>query len=217
MSTTLSTTATACALALTLAAGAPLAEARDFNRSGSYQTDKGRSGHYESRAQGSLREGRTRSQTVTTQSGKTYERRSTTVYDRDSGAFSRSSTGPRGASRSVSGTAEDGQFSGVYSGSRGAGGTFEGTRQRNEDGSVSRSGSYTNAAGGTGSFEAGRQRNEDGSRTRERSLTTADGDSYSRSTTGSFDREAGTGTLTRTVTGPDGESRTREVTVTPDR
>ncbi len=203
----------ALGLLVTLAVGSQ-AWARNIDRGGSYQTGRDRTGAYHAHVRGDYRHGLSRQQSITTQGGRTFSRSSTASYDRDSGAFSRSVSGPRGGSRSVAGTALHGQFSGTYSTSGGRSGGFQGSTTRNEDGSLTRSGTYTNASGDSGEFTRTRSPGEDGSLSRASSLTTPDSRTYARSVDSALDGQSRT--LTRTVTGPNGEERTGSVTLTPE-
>jgi hypothetical protein len=171
------------ALALTIVGQAA---ARDLSRSGSYVTGRGHSGSYSSHVSGNRRDGLTRNQSVTTQSGRTLNRSSTTTYDRASRRFDRSVTGVNGNTRVLTGTAGGGAFSG----------------------------SYTTGSGGRGSFAGTTTRNEDGSRSRNGSVTTDDGRTYQRSVATSHD--AATRTLERSITGPGGHTRSGAVTLTPN-
>ena len=167
-----------------LASGQVLA--RDLSRSGSYTTGAGRSGSYSTQVSGNRSEGLTRSQTLTTDAGKTLTRSGTTTYDRQSGAFSRSVTGVNGNTRQLTGTAGGGERSGTYTTGSGRSGSYAGTRTRNDDG--------THTHGGT--------------------ITTQNGEEYSRSVTGGYD--TATNTLSREVTGVNGNTRSGSVTITPD-
>ncbi len=164
------------------------ADARERNRSGggSYVTGKGKTGTYQRSVTGNRKDGLTRSQSITTESGKTYNRSTTGTYDKETGAFNKTVTGPKGNTRTYTGTAKDGQRSGSYTTSTGKSGTFNGSVQRNEDGTVMRSGSWTNQ----------------------------DGETKSRNATYGYDRE--TNTINRSVTGPDGNTRDGSVTYTPN-
>ncbi len=202
------------ALAFGLAV-ASTSEAREFKRSGTFVTGKGGSGQLESSGSGRLRDGRFRQQTITSPAGRSASRSTTSRYDRDSGTFSRSSSGFRDGSRSIAGTAENGRFSGVYSGASGRSGSFSGTATRLDDGTRVRSGGFTTASGNTGSFATERGRDEEGSRYRNRTVTTASGDIYQRSVSNQYDKDSKT--LTQTVTGPSGETRQRSVVFQPER
>ncbi len=163
------------------------AVARDVTRSGSYVTGKGRTGSYSSEVRGNRRDGLTRSQSITTRSGRTVNRSATTTYDRGSGTFNRSVTGANGTTRSVTGSASDGV----------------------------RSGTYTTSGGRTGSFSGDLRRNDDGSLTRNLSVTNQDGETFDRSATYSYDRD--TKTLQRSVTRPGGDTRSGSVTFIPEQ
>lgn len=162
------------------------AEARNRSRSGSYTTGGGRSGTFSGAVSGNLRDGLTRSQSVTTGNGRVFNRSSTNAYDRSTGQFNRDVTGVNGNTRSFTGTAQDGQRSGTYSTGTGQSGSFNGSTQRNGDGSVTNSSSWTNQNGRT----------------------------YNRSATTGYDKE--TNTVDRSVTGPGGNTRSGEITFTPD-
>jgi hypothetical protein len=177
------TLGTSCALCAALLFGSACvadAFARDFQRSGSYQTGKGRSGTYQS--QGSRGSGEvTRDQSVTTQGGKTYNRQVNRSYDKETGTYNSSVTGPQGNTRTTTGTV-------------GADGT--------------RTGTVTTGSGKTATVSGNTVRNEDGV-TRSGSVTTESGKTSTRSATTSYDKE--TGTVNRTVTGPGGNTRERSV------
>jgi hypothetical protein len=159
---------------------------RDFKRSGSYKTGKGKTGTYQS--EGSRGGGQaTRNQSITTQDGKTYNRSVNRSYDKATGTYSRSVTSPKGNTRSATGTVgADGARTGTVTSSSGKTATTSGSTVRNEDGSVTRSGS----------------------------ITTESGQSFSRSATTSYDKA--TGTVSRTVTSPDGSTRSGSVNVQRD-
>jgi hypothetical protein len=162
------------------------ASAREFKRSGSYTTKKGRTGTYKS--EGTRGDGTaTRNQSITTQDGKTFDRSVTRTYDKDTGTFTRSVTNPRGDTRTATGAV-------------------------GEDGT--RTGTVTTSGGKTAEFSGETVRNDDGSVTRNTSVTTADGQTLNRSATTSYDKD--TGTISRSVTGPGGNTRTGEVAVQPD-
>lgn len=124
------------------------AEARDRQRSGSYTTAKGHSGTYNKSVSGNRQDGLTRNRSVTTENGKTYNRNSTGTYDRETGEFNKTTTGANGNTRTVTGTAQDGERSGSYTTNTGKSGTFKGAVERN-DGVVTRNGSWTNQDGQT--------------------------------------------------------------------
>jgi hypothetical protein len=162
------------------------ASAREIKRSGSYKTGKGRTGTVQSqvnRSKGKV----TRNQTITTQEGKTYDREVSRTYDKETGSYSGSVTGPQGKTRTTTGTV-------------GADGT--------------RTGTVTTSSGKTATVTSNVVRNEDGSVAKNTSVITENGKTLNRSSTASFDKE--TGTVSRTVTGAGGNTRTGSVTIEPD-
>ncbi|MFA5985512.1 MAG: hypothetical protein WC782_15955 [Methylococcaceae bacterium] len=161
-------------------------EARERNHSGSFATGNGRSGAFSGSVSGDLKNGLTRSQSVTTGSGRVFNRSSTNSYDSSTGAFNRDVNGVNGNTRNISGTAQAGQRSGSYSSSTGKSGTFNGSVQNNGDGSITNSSSLTNQNGQT----------------------------YNRSATTGYDPD--TNTINRSVTSPTGNTREGEVTFTND-
>ncbi len=87
-------------LAFTLAlVGADSALAREKQRSGSYVTSKGRTGTFSNSVSGNYQDGVNRRQSVTTDTGQTYERTTTTQYNRDTSTVNRSVTSPNGNTR----------------------------------------------------------------------------------------------------------------------
>lgn len=152
--------------------------AKDRQRSGTYTTDTGKSGALSGTRSGNRKEGLTRTQSITTDSGKTYDRTATGTYDKETGAFNKTVTGANGETRTYTGTAQDGR----------------------------RSGTYTTSGGKSGTFESTGQKNEDGSWTRDRSWTNQDGETKERSVTGKYDKETKSGT--RTFTNNRGQIRT---------
>ncbi|MGH8640321.1 MAG: hypothetical protein ACRET6_01345 [Burkholderiales bacterium] len=160
--------------------------ARDFKRSGSYKTGKGKTGTYQS--EGSRGGGEvSKDQSVTTQRGNTFKRSKDRSYDKSTGTYESTVTGPKGNTRSATGTvAPDGTRTGTVTTGSGKTATTSGTTVRNDDGSVTRSST----------------------------VTTESGQTATRSATTSYDKA--TGTATRTVTSPDGSTRTGSVTVQKD-
>lgn len=76
------------------------AEARSFSRQGSYVTGRGASGTYSSvvtRSPGQV----SRSGSITTSKGNTYNRSAVTTYNSATGTVDHSVTGPGGKTRSV--------------------------------------------------------------------------------------------------------------------
>lgn len=136
-------------------------QAADRSREGTFTTGQGRTGSYSTQTTGNRQDGFTKQQTITGPGGNAYNRTVEGQYDRESGQFERNVTGPRGNSRSVTGTAKDGQFQGNYSTSTGKSGSFEGNRTRNEDGSVTRQNTWTNQDGQTRSREVNRSYDRD--------------------------------------------------------
>jgi hypothetical protein len=157
--------------------------AREYKRSGSYKTGKGKTGTIQS--EGSRGGGKvTRNQSVTTEDGKTLTREVNRTYDKETGSFERSVTNPKGETRTATGTV-------------GADGT--------------RTGTLTTGKGKTGNFSGNTVRNEDGSVTRTGSVTMDSGKTLNRTATAKYDKE--TGTANRTVTDPDGSTRENSATI----
>ena len=186
-STPVQCTATLLFAALIAFVSSGQAIARDVTRSGSYVTGKGRTGSYSSQVSGHRRDGLIRSQTITTNSGRTLNQAATTTYDRQTGTFDRSVTGVNGRTRTLTGTARDGQ----------------------------RRGTYTTATGKSGTFASDVKRGTDGILKRNLSVTNQDGKTYNRSATYAYDRP--TKTIVRSVTGPGENTRTGSVTFIPDQ
>jgi len=170
---------------LALCAAADSAQARNIHRSGTFTTGAGKTGSYSGSVTGNLRNGLTRSTSVTNASGQTWNRTATKTYDPSTGAFNKTVTSPNGTTRTYTGTAADGQRSGTYTTSTGKSGSFTDTVTANGNDSVTRNTSITNAAGQT----------------------------VQRSATTGYDPS--TNTVTRSVTGPEGNTRQGSVTFTP--
>lgn len=186
MPNTLSTSLAICAALLIGSACVSDAFGRDFKRSGSYKTGKGKTGTYQS--EGSRGDGEvTKNRSVTTESGRTYNRSVNRSYDKQTGTYSSSVTNPKGNTRTATGTV-------------------------GPDGA--RTGTVTSSSGKTATTSGSTVRNEDGSVTRSSTVTTESGQTATRSATTSYDQA--TGTATRTVTSPDGSTRTGSVTVQKD-
>jgi len=128
-------------------------EARNRQRTGTYTTGAGRTGSYSGSATGNLRNGLTRSQSVTTQNGNTYNRSATETYNAQTGAFNKTVTAPNGTTRTYTGTAADGQRSGTYTTSNGQSGSYSGTTA-NGNNSVTNTGTVTTSGGNTYSRSA---------------------------------------------------------------
>lgn len=164
----------------------PVAQAGERSRNGSFVTGKGASGTYSGSVTGNLNEGRARSQSVTGQNGKAWNRSSTTTYDKETGSYNKTVTGNNGNTRTYTGTAQDG----------------------------ARSGTYTTDSGKSGSYESGWVKNEDGTWTKSGSVTNQDGKTWGGSATYGYDKD--TNTVTKSVTGNNGKAWDRSVTVSPD-
>lgn len=169
----------------------PEAQAGERSRSGSYTTGSGRTGTVDTtrdfqRGEGVDRtrnfqtgsghgaavdshktyakgEGVKKETGVTTNSGNSYEFSATRAYDRDTSAYSGTTTGQSGKSVTHTGTAGDGQ----------------------------RSGSYETSGGRSGSYDTSVSKTEDGL-SKEKSVTTHGGKSYDSSSLKTYDRDSHT-------------------------
>lgn len=182
------------------------AQAWERSHSGGYTTGKGRTGTFSSSASGGKGEGFKRSQSATTDSGKTYNRsasgkcsksgttanceksvtgwggktrNSTGQYDRSTGAFSGATTGENGKGGSVSGTAQDGRRTGTWTTTGGKTGTFDQTVGQS-NGVYTKSTSATNASGQTVNWNTSYDKNTS---TLTHSYTGANGKEHSGSVT----------------------------------
>lgn len=170
----------------------------DRNGSGTWSTDRGASGTYSGQSE---RSGNSvnRSQTVTTEGGKTFSRSSQTEFDRQTGEVNSTVTGPGGRTRTSTGSIdrEEGTLNRTITG--------QGGRSVEATTSVDRE---NKSIGTTYSTESGKSvststsRNEGGGRST--TVTGPGGKERSVQSTTRVDRDAGT--ATGTMTGPGGRS-----------
>jgi len=123
--------------------------AQDGQRSGTYTTSNGKSGTFNNSVQRDGNGTVSRSKSWTNQDGVTKTKSASRTYDKETGEFNKTVTGVKGNTRTYEGVRQDGQTSGTYTTSTGKSGTFEGGKQKNEDGTVTRSRSWTNQDGET--------------------------------------------------------------------
>lgn len=195
---------TACACSLTL----PDSEAGQRNRSGSYVTGGGKSGTYQrsiDRSPGAV----SRHGSITTDSGKTFARSASGTYDRNTGAVSRSVTGPGGKTRTENGTYDRGTqtYDRTITGARGGQTQATTTFDRETRSAAS---TYVGPHGKTTTSTTAYNPTTKGFDT---TLTGPNGRTSTRSSAHSYDSE--TGVLSKSVTGLDGKTRT--VDIQPER
>lgn len=188
MSTVSSFLRTTSLLAATgaIALAATSTDAREIHRGGGYATGKARTGTFNNMVSRDRDNGvatTTRSQNVTTGKGINLNRNATSTYNKETGEFNRVVTGASGQTRTITGTASDGQ----------------------------RTGTYTTGNGQTGSFNNTVSRNEDGSVTKNQAITGANGETRTRALVGKYDKTSNS--FTREVTGENGRTRSNTVTM----
>lgn len=194
--------------AVALALAAPAADAGERTHSGSYKTDKGRTGTYQSqveRAPGSVK----REGSITTENGRTYGRSSSSTYDKDTGAVKREITGPGGNTRTVTGTynKDTNVYDRTITGPKGN--SVQATTTYDKAGKSA----TTTYVGPDGRTATSTSKYNPETRGFDTTVTGPGGNTATRSTSNSYNPE--TGTLTHGVTGPKGN--TRSVELTPDR
>ena len=193
--------------AVALALAAPAADAGEHNRSGTYKTGKGHTGTYQShveRAPGSVK----REGSITTENGRTYNRSSTSTYDKNTGAVNRSVTGVDGKTRTATGTYDKATntYDRTITGPKGSAQATTTYDKANKSASTTYTGKDGKQATSTSTYNPE-------TKGLDTTITGADGRTYTRSTANAYNPEAGT--LTHSVTGPKGN--TRSVELTPDK
>lgn len=183
------------------------ADARERQRSGSYATSGGREGSFEKNVSGNLKEGLSRQQSVTNKNGETFNRSATNTFNKKTGDFNRTVTGFNGKTREFTGIAGNGQSSGTYTLGNGQTGSFNSNNVKNENGTVTRTQNWTDANGETKTRTATGSYDPE-TKTYTRNVTTPSGQVH----TDTITRDNGTATRTQSWTDANGETKTRSTT-----
>lgn len=179
---------------------------RNFQRGGHYSTGKGRTGTFQT--QGTRQRGAwSKNQSVSTDRGRNYNRSVDGAYDRKTKTTDRTVQGWSGRTHTTTSTYDrkTQAFNGIATGQNGNTLTANGMA-----GGGHREGTYETSTGKNGTYEYNRDRNDDGTWTKSNTVTYGEGKTYTTSDTYGYDKE--TQTLSNTHTGPKGHTRSGSVT-----
>lgn len=192
--------------AIALLAISTIAEARSFSRGGSYTTGRGTTGTVNSTGSAARGQGWNKSQSITTNAGKTYGRTIDGGYNKDTQSVDRTVTGNNGKSYATSSTYDKDTktYSTTATGANGGTVTKTGTAG---DGAVG--GTVSTGNGKSATYNTDVTRGEDGVST-STTVTGSGGKTYTGSSNYSYDQE--TKTLTDTYTGNNGKTHTGSIT-----